>query len=119
LNGFFHTPYADYMAEANALLGQQRSLIFMGAEGEPELYADRQKVVLKQQGEVRCRVSFPEAGLPAYPRQGMDADVLKESFSAMLQGDVSERQAAVMARVQAAFTWASQAEFPADWVEVN
>ncbi|HKI62359.1 MAG TPA: anthranilate phosphoribosyltransferase, partial [Mariprofundaceae bacterium] len=48
LNGFFHTPYADKMAGANVLLHQPRSLIFMGAEGEPELYAERQKVVAMQ-----------------------------------------------------------------------
>jgi anthranilate phosphoribosyltransferase len=33
------------MAQANVLFGQRRSLIFMGVEGEPELYADRQKIV--------------------------------------------------------------------------
>ncbi|MBL4775584.1 MAG: anthranilate phosphoribosyltransferase [Mariprofundus sp.] len=117
LNGFFHTPYADYMAEANALLGQQRSLIFMGAEGEPELYADRQKVIVKQQGSVIHRVSFAEARLPIYPRQAMDAGMLNDSFSALLQGKMSERQAVVIHHMKAALIWASQAEFPADWIE--
>jgi len=72
LNGFFHTPYADYMSGANMLLGQKRSLIFMGAEGEPELYADRQKTIAKQQGDVATRVRYQEAGLDPYPREAVD-----------------------------------------------
>jgi len=117
LNGFFHTPYADYMAEANSLLGQQRSLIFMGAEGEPELYADRQKVVVKQQGDAIHRISFAQAGLPVYPRQAMDEGMLKETFTAMLQGGFSERQAVVVSHMNKALLWASRAEFPSDWLE--
>ena len=119
LNGFFHTPYADYMAEANALLGQQRSLIFMGAEGEPELYADRQKVVMKQQGNMIHRVSFAEAGLPVYPRQAMDMAILKNSFTAMLQGEMSERQTVVVNTMNKALRWASQGKFPAGWLETH
>ncbi len=117
LNGFFHTPYADYMAEANVLLGQGRSLIFMGAEGEPELYADRQKVVVKQQSNGMHRISFPEAGLAAYPRAAMDTIALQESFAAMLHGEMSQRQAAVVDQMLKAFDWAAQGAFPADWRE--
>jgi len=103
LNGFFHTPYADYMAAANVLLGQPRSLIFMGAEGEPELYADRQKVVMKQEGDRLSHASFAAAGLAPYPREGMDLTLLTEHFAAMLKGDRSERQAAVIATMDDAF----------------
>jgi len=117
LNGFFHTPYADYMADANVLLGQQRSLIFMGAEGEPELYADRQKVVVKQQADEVTRLSFPEAGLPAYPRDVMDEGLLRESLVTMLKGKLNEREVAVVNRMNEAFRWASHGEFPLDWVE--
>jgi len=117
LNGFFHTPYADYMAGANVLLGQERSLIFMGAEGEPELYADRQKVMVKQQDDELSRLSFPEAGLPVYPREPMHLELLKEKFPAMLKGEVSERELAVISRMNEAFLWASKAEFPIDWLE--
>jgi len=115
LNGFFHTPYADYMAAANRLLGQPRSLIFMGAEGEPELYADRQKVVLKQQGNSVCRISYRQAGLDAYPREGMDLTLLERSFSAMLEGKFSQRETVVMARMGEAFGWASMATYPDTW----
>jgi len=115
LNGFFHTPYADYMAEANSMLSQPRGLIFMGAEGEPELYADRQKVMLKQQGDLICRVAYRAAGLDTYPRQGMDLNLLKVQFAAMLEGSVSHREAAVIARMGEALRWASMAEFPATW----
>jgi len=115
LNGFFHTPYADYMAAANRLLGQPRSLVFMGAEGEPELYADRQKLVLKQQGNTVCRISYPQAGLDAYPREGMDLNLLERRFSAMLEGKLSQREAVVMARMGEAFAWASTAACPDIW----
>jgi len=117
LNGFFHTPYADYMAEANVRLGQPRSLIFMGAEGEPELYADRQKVMVKQQGDRFSRVSFPAAGLPVYPREAMDAALLQDNFAMMLQGVMSERQMAVMQQMKHAFDWAAQGVLPVDWCE--
>ncbi len=115
LNGFFHTPYADYMAAANSLLGQPRSLVFMGAEGEPELYADRQKVVLKQQGNVVNRISYPQAGLDAYPRQGMDLMLLQGRFTAMLEGKLSQRETVVLTRMAEAFGWASMAANPDIW----
>ena len=117
LNGFFHTPYADYMANANVLLGQERSLIFMGAEGEPELYADRQKVTVKQQANEMVRLSYPEAGLTAYPREAMDEGLLKERFVSMLMGELSEREIAVVNRMSEAFDWASHGALPVDWLE--
>ena len=119
LNGFFHTPYADYMADANVLLGQKRSMIFMGAEGEPELYADRQKIMVRQQADEVIRLSFPEAGLPAYPREAMDERLLKENFLTMLHGELSEREVIVINRMNEALRWASQGELPLDWVEHN
>jgi len=115
LNGFFHTPYADYMAGANVLLGQVRSLIFMGAEGEPELYADRQKVIVKQQNDMVSRIRFDAAGLPPYPRGLMDLGLLKQQTAAMLAGDLNEREAAVLQRMGEAFAWASTGCFPGNW----
>jgi len=115
LNGFFHTPYADYMAEANRLLGQTRSLVFMGAEGEPELYADRQKVVVMQQSEAVSRVSYPPAELDTYPREAQDPVLLQAGFTAMLEGKCSRREAAVITRMGEALGWVSKAEFPATW----
>jgi len=115
LNGFFHTPYADYMAVANSLLGQPRSLIFMGAEGEPELYADRQKVIVKQQGESLHRVSYQQAGLDAYPRQRMDLMLLKQQAAAMLDGTIDDREAVVIERMGEAFHWASTARLSLTW----
>jgi len=115
LNGFFHTPYADCMTAANCTLGQPRSLIFMGAEGEPELYADRQKLMITQQGDALSRHTYRPAGLAAYPRQRMDLLLLQTQFAAMLEGAVSEREAAVIARMGEALRWASTAELPATW----
>ncbi|MFQ5344751.1 MAG: anthranilate phosphoribosyltransferase [Mariprofundus sp.] len=115
LNGFFHTPYADYMAAANALLKQPRSLIFMGAEGEPELYADRQKVVIQQQQALWQRVTYPPAGLDIYPRKPVDLKLMKQQAAAILEGKISDREAVVIERMGEAFRWASQARFPATW----
>jgi len=117
LNGFFHTPYADYMAGANRLLGQQRSLIFMGAEGEPELYADRQKLVVRQMGVRVRRLSFPEAGLQAYPKEVMDLKLLQQHSAAMLHGELDEREAIVVQRMREALDWASSGRSPERWRE--
>ncbi|OIO72167.1 MAG: anthranilate phosphoribosyltransferase [Zetaproteobacteria bacterium CG1_02_53_45] len=115
LNGFFHTPYADYMAGANILLQQPRSLIFMGAEGEPELYADRQKVVVRQLGEKVTRLTFPESGCDYYPREPMDMQLLSEQSVAMVNGEISERGRAVVQRMGEAFAWAAQGKMPTEW----
>jgi len=117
LNGFFHTPYADYMAGANRLLKQPRSLIFMGAEGEPELYADRQKVIVRQQGDQISRLSFAEAGVEVYPREAMELDALKQQSLAMLQGEMAARDSAVITRMLEAFNWAASGCFPKAWME--
>jgi len=119
LNGFFHTPYADYMARANQLLGQKRSLIFMGAEGEPELYADRQKVIAKQQGGTLVRVAYDEAGLEPYPRVSMDATMLFKQSLSMLDGVMGDRERSVVQRMGQAFGWASTGKGMSDWREVS
>ncbi|MCF6208304.1 MAG: anthranilate phosphoribosyltransferase [Ghiorsea sp.] len=99
LNGFFHTPYADYMAEANVLLGQKESLVFMGAEGEPELYADRQKVVKRQTGNTIESVNFEDSGCETYPKQGVeDLQQIYDDFQRMLNGDRTEREQATVER---------------------
>jgi len=115
LNGFFHTPYADYMAGANRMLGQSRSLIYMGAEGEPELYADRQKVIVKQQGEHIDRVSFAEAGLEAYPKDVIGLDELQQQSLAMINARLSARETVVVQRMLEAFHWVSSGRFPETW----
>lgn len=108
LNGFFHTPYADYMAEANVLLGQVRSLIFMGAEGEPELYADRQKVVKMQVGENISDIHFENCGHEPYPKAGRDnLNDLFEDFHGFLLKFEESRELSTLERMKSAFSWAS------------
>ena len=108
LNGFFHTPYANYMAEANVLLGQIRSLIFMGAEGEPELYADRQKVVKMQVGNDISDIHFEDCGHTPYPRTGKDPlnDIIEEFDNFLLTFEES-RELSTLQRMKSAFLWAS------------
>ena len=111
LNGFFHAPYADHMAKANVLLGQKRSLIFMGAEGEPELYADRQKLMNRQQGTAISPLSMPDSGCDYYPKEPAEnLEQLMKDFTRMQAGDLTDREAATLQRMVSAFNWASSAE---------
>ena len=108
LNGFFHTPYANYMAEANVLLEQNRSLIFMGAEGEPELYADRQKIVKMQVADNISDVHFEDCGHPPYPRDSKEplTDLIEQFNSFFLKYEES-RELSTLQRMKSAFLWAS------------
>lgn len=117
LNGFFHTPYGELMAAANAELGTERSLQFMGAEGDPELYADRQKLIVRQQGGRIDRVMYAEAGCDAYPKEACEPDMIAAASAAMLAGELSTRDAAVVRRMCEAFAWASSGEMPQAWRE--
>ncbi len=109
LNGIFHTPYAYSMAQANVLLGQHRSLIFNGAEGEPELYADRQKVVVMQCGQSTDVLHMPDMGFEAYPRKVcIELQDLQRQQRRVMAGDCSPREKAALARMQEAFHWAAR-----------
>ena len=107
LNGMFHTPYADYMAKANAMLAQPRSLIFMGAEGEPELYASRQKLVKMQINDEIGDVRFADCDCDPYPRQAMAPEDICRRFDAMLAGDGDAREKAAINRTLVALAWAA------------
>jgi len=115
LSGFFHTPYADKMAGANVMLHQPRSLIFMGAEGDPELYAERQKVVAMQTAETIRMLDLPDCGCDPYPKEKNDVEAIVARFGSILEGGMDEREAATLDRMLAAFRWASGGELPADW----
>jgi anthranilate phosphoribosyltransferase len=115
LNGFFHTPYADRMAGANVQLGQPRSLIFMGAEGEPELYAERQKVVAMQRGSDIRMLDLPDSGCAPYPKERSEPDAIAERFAAILKGEMDAREEATLSRMLAAFHWAASGELPPEW----
>jgi len=108
LNGFFHTPYADYMTQANALLQQPRSLVFMGTEGEPELYADRQKVVKMQLADVISDVHYPDKGQAIYPRQPLtEINDIFSQFENMINNKPDDREQETIKRMLHAFLWAS------------
>ncbi|MDQ6954070.1 MAG: anthranilate phosphoribosyltransferase [Mariprofundaceae bacterium] len=111
LNGFFHTPYADYMAEANVALKQTRSLIFMGAEGEPELYADRQKLVKMQHGQAISDIQLPDSGHQPYPKQAVDdLNQLFEGFETLKKERSASRELSTIERMISAFLWAAGKE---------
>jgi anthranilate phosphoribosyltransferase len=116
INGVFHTPYVELMAEANILLGQPRSLVFMGAEGEPELYAERQKLIVAQQGDALHGLNYPEAKHAVYPKQPQDQpEELLVRFAHLVEGRMDAREHAVMLRMREAFAFASSGVLAADW----
>jgi len=115
LNGVFHAPYVARMCEVNMLLGQPRSLIFMGAEGEPELYADRQKGMRYQQNGQTWTVAFAPASVPAYPREPVPGECLLRDFAELRAGGYDERVAAVLARMRQAFDIVAGGSWPEDW----
>lgn len=120
INGVFHTPYVALMTRANVLLQQPRSLIFMGAEGEPELYADRQKLLSVQQGDEVRLLTYAGAHCEAYPRQAETGpDQLLGDFSRMLAGDVNQREATVIEHMQRAIMFASNGQLPQAWQGVD
>ncbi len=115
LNGVFHTPYVARMAETNVLLEQKRSLVFMGAEGEPELYATRQKGLIAQQRKTTIPLNYPETLCDAYPRQAELVQDIGTKFSALLEGGGDAREHAVMMRMREAFDFASTGTLPLIW----
>jgi len=116
LNGMFHTPYTRHMAEANALLGQHCSLIFMGAEGEPELYADRQKELLLQQGKDIRSMQYEDAGEISYPREHVsDLSVLKNCLAVSPGKEMNGRESFVLRHMCEAFRLVSTGMLPEGW----
>ncbi|MDQ6966330.1 MAG: anthranilate phosphoribosyltransferase, partial [Mariprofundaceae bacterium] len=118
LNGVFHTPYVSLMAQANARLDQPRSLIFMGAEGEAELYASRQKLMTAQMHHETVALSYADAACDLYPRQiERDAAFLLDGFTGLCSGQMDGREAVVLERMQQAFAFASTGVIPQDWTD--
>jgi len=119
INGVFHTPYVSLMAQANTRLDQPRSLIFMGAEGEAELYASRQKLMTAQVQHQTAALTYPDALCDLYPRE-IESDVaaLLTGFTALCSGQMDAREAVVLQRMQQAFVFASTGRVSQDWVEI-
>jgi len=116
INGMFHTPYARHMAEANILLGQHCSLIFMGAEGEPELYADRQKALLLQQGDGIHSLQYADAGVCSYPKERINPlSEISNDFS--VDHETGPREMVVLKRMSEAFNLVSTGVMPEGWHE--
>ena len=115
MNGFFHTPYGALMAQSNLLLGQPRSMLFMGAEGEPELYATRQRLLLFQDGEGYARWRYPSADVTPYPRDKLTVDDVRQRFCHVLQGKLSGKDIVVLQRMKQAFDFVYHQKVAFDW----
>jgi len=118
LNGMFHTPYARHMAEANVLLDQRCSLIFMGAEGEPELYAARQKELLLQQGKYIHPLQYQDVGVEIYPKEKCNkSGDIERDISVTHKAWTSQREVLVLKRMREAFQLVSTGTLPEGWHE--
>jgi len=118
LNGMFHTPYAWHMAEANELLDQPCSLIFMGAEGEPELYANRQKELLLQQGKRIRSLQYADGGVECYPKEKVNKlSEIANYFAATHETGHDRREEVALKRMCEAFRLVSTGTLPEGWRE--
>ncbi len=118
LNGMFHTPYARHMAEVNTLLGQRCSLIFMGAEGEPELYATRQKELLLQQGKHIRPLRYPDGDVEIYQKEKFNKlSEIEKYIPAKHKAWSSPREVLVLKRMHEAFKLVSTGNLPEGWYE--
>jgi len=118
LNGVFPTPYVALTAQVNVLLEQTRSLVFMGAEGDPELYADRQKLLAAQQCNEKASLSFSDAHCALYPREvGGSPEELLQHFTALRNDRMDVREKATLKRMAEAFVFASSGKLPHDWIQ--
>jgi len=116
LNGMFHTPLARCMAEANILLDQHLSLIFMGAEGEPELYASRQKALLLQQREHIFPLQYSDIDAENYPKENQhELSVIEDYLSVAHKIGPAWREAVVLQRMHEAFKLVSTGILPEGW----
>lgn len=116
LNGFFHTPYGSLMARTNHLLNQPRSLVFMGAEGEPELYASRQKKILFQQDNRLSSLQYPEVDNTPYPKTEANPAELRNRFKELCSNNImNEREKVVLQRMQEAFHITAGGTPPNSW----
>lgn len=108
LNGVFHTPYVETMTNTNILLQQARSMIFMGTEGDPELFGSRQKLATKQVGNQLEEMDFPDCEISTYPRDALEhPEQLLKDFERLTRGEFSAYEQAAFERMQQAFCWAS------------
>jgi len=106
LNGVFHTPYVERMITVNRLLQQPRSIIFMGAEGEPELYSHRQKRVMVQTHNQAKTITLQDLSGIAYPKEIRDAQYIETQCMGMFHSTSDDDQHRINRSI-AALRWAA------------
>ncbi|MDQ6975991.1 MAG: anthranilate phosphoribosyltransferase [Mariprofundaceae bacterium] len=110
LNGVFHTPYVKRMIAVNRHLKQPRSMVFMGAEGEPELYSNRQKLTMLQTYDAVTTIKFQDTGHDLYPKTIHDKNTITAQFLRMCGNEASEPERARIERSMQALRWAKSGE---------
>ena len=115
LSGASHNPFIGRMCRINAMIGQKRSFVFRGTEGEPELDPKAGRALAIQNGDTVSRV---DCGLEAggvRARSKIDRDDIMERFKAMQAGDMSEEEQWLVARMKESFAYASTGKLPDGW----
>jgi anthranilate phosphoribosyltransferase len=115
LSGVSHNPFVGRMCRINAMIGQKRSFIFRGTEGEPELdpKAGRNLAIQEDDSLSRVDCGLEAGGVRA--RSKIDTGEIMERFKAMQAGDIDEEEQWLLARMKEAISWASTGGLPDDW----
>ncbi|MFQ5431479.1 MAG: anthranilate phosphoribosyltransferase [Nitrospinota bacterium] len=115
LSGASHNPFICRMCRINAIVGQKRSFVFRGTEGEPELDPKAGRNLAIQDGDSISRV---DCGLEAggvRARSKIDTGLIIERFKAMRAGDMDEEEQWLVERMKESFAYASTGKIPDGW----
>ena len=115
LSGASHNPFIGRMCRINAMIGQKRSFVFRGTEGEPELDPKAGRNLAVQEGDSISRV---DCGLEAggvKVRSKMETGLIMKRFEAMQAGDMDEEEQWLVDRMKESFAWASTGKLPDGW----
>ena len=115
LSGASHNPFIGRMCRINAMIGQKRSFIFRGTEGEPELDPKAGPNLAIQQSDSIQRVDCGLEAKGVTARTKIGTDKILDRFKAMLTGDMDEEEKWLLERQMESFRWASTGILPADW----
>ena len=115
LSGASHNPFIGRMCRINAMVGQKRSFIFRGTEGEPELDPRAGPNLAIQHGDSIERVDCGLEAKGVTARTKIATDKILDRFKAMQAGDMDEQENWLLERQMESVRWASTGSLPAGW----
>lgn len=115
LSGASHNPFIGRMCRINAMIGQKRSFVFRGTEGEPELDPKAGRNLAIQDGDSISRV---DCGLEAggvRARTKIETGTIMGRFKSMHAGEMDGEERWLVDRMMEAFAFASTGRLPDGW----